>query len=196
MLDGPLHKRSSRDPRPLVPQPVLAMRTRPHLAMITIGLVFAIIGAVCVVLASTTMLRLTDTSPILPAVGNLGAVMNALVAIMQWRLWRLALKEWEGIKDVGIGAWLNISATGVWLAVVGAMAVPISSWVMLDVSARSETSWWLAMFGTIFVIIGAALAGVHRFHPAGPRGVPPRIRRNHDLHVQRRNREVTVRESP
>ena len=195
LLDGPLYKRSPLDPRPLVPQPVIAMRARTHLTMISTGLVFAIIGAICVVLSSVTMLRLTDTSPILPAVGNLGAVLNALVALMQWRLWRLALKEWEGTKDVDIHAWLGVSANGTWLAVAGALAVPASSWVMLDVSARSETSWWLAMVGTICVIMGTALAGVHKFHPGGPRGVPAHIRRNHDQRAARRG-VPTVRESP
>lgn len=194
LLDGPLYRRSPQDPRPLVPQPVIAMRARSHLRMITSGLVFAIVGAICVVLSSVTMLRLTDTSPILPAVGNLGAVGNALVALMQWRLWRLALKEWEGLKDVDLHAWLGVSASGTWLAVAGALAVPASSWVMLDVSARSETSWWLALIGTICVIVGTALAGVHRFHPGGPSGVPAHIRRNHDQHAARRG-VPTVRDS-
>ena len=192
VLDGPLYTRSPTDPRPLVPQPVIAMRARTHLAMISGGLVLAIIGAICVVLSSVTMLRLTDTSPILPALGNFAAVLNALVALMQWRLWRLALKEWEGIKDVDIHAWLGVSASGTWLAVIGAAAVSVSSWMMLEVTARSETSWWLAMVGSICVILGAATAGVHRFRPEGPRGVPAHIRRNQEQHAARRSVVTTT----
>ncbi|MGA4668835.1 hypothetical protein ACPCG0_03395 [Propionibacteriaceae bacterium Y1923] len=182
-LDGPLYQRSPHDPRPLVAQPVIAMRARGHLSMITVGLLFAIVGALCTVGSSVTMLRLTDTSPILPAVGNLAAVLNALVAFLQWQLWRMGLKEWAGIKDAGLHEWINITKTGVWISVIGAVVVPICAWVMLEDSSRSESSWWLALVGAICVILGTALAGVHRFRPEGPRGVPPRIRRNHQRHA-------------
>ena len=180
--DSPLVRRQPGDDRPLVPQPVLAMRTRPHLNMITTGLVFALLGAASIVASSGTRLRLTEQNPILPAVGNVGAVLGALVAFVQWRLWTLALREWEGVKDVGLSGWLNVSATGVWVSVISTGAVAVSSWSTLADTTRSETSWWLALVGTVFVILGCALAGSHRFLPDGPSGVPTHIRRNRAQH--------------
>ena len=191
---GPMDTAAHPAPAPpLVAQPVIAMRARSHLRMLTAGLVFALLGAVSTVGASVTMLRLHDSNPILPAVGNAGSVVTALIACIQFRLWQLALREWEGRSRSNVHAWLNVSATGSWLSVLGAAATAWSSWAIVDSSVRSETSWWLALFGAVFVILGATLAGVHRLHPQGPRGVPDYIRRNHDRHPVEVQRQLDRR---
>lgn len=175
---GPLHLRHPGDSRPLVAQPVIAMRARRHLAMISIGLVCAVTGALCVVWSSMSLLRLTDASRLWPGAANAIAVICALIALLQWRLWALALKEWEGVKDVGLGTWVNVSASGVWLSVIGALLMPVAMEQVVRESTSAEPAWWLALAGGSLVILGVALAGSHRLHPRGPRGVPPLIRRN------------------
>ena len=175
---GPLHLRRPGDSRPLVAQPVIAMRARRHLAMISIGLVCAVAGALCVVWSSMSLLRLTDASRLWPGAANAIAVICALIAFLQWRLWALALKEWEGVKDVGLGNWVNVSASGVWLSVIGALVMPVAMEQVVRESTSAEPAWWLALVGGSLVILGVALAGSHRLHPRGPRGVPPLIRRN------------------
>lgn len=176
--EGPLFHRPKHDRRPLVAQPAIAMRARKHVATITVGFVCAVLGAAGVVLASATLLRLTDSSRLWPAVANAAAVICALIALMQWRLWKLALREWEGIKDVGLGNWMNVSASGVWICVLGALITPVAVQHVVSESTSAEPAWWLAIVGGCLVILGVALAGVHRLHPQGPRGVPPLIRRN------------------
>ena len=183
--EGPLYRRPDHDQRPLVAQPAVAMRARRHLSMITLGLVFALVGVVGIVGSSVAILRLTDAGRLWPAAGNAAAVVAALVALRQWRLWTLALREWEGIQDVGLGNWMNVSAAGVWLSLGAAIIAPIAAhYVVLD-STPSDTSWWLAIVGACGVILGMAFAGVHSLHPRGPRGVPPHIRRNHHREDER-----------
>lgn len=126
-----------------------------------------------------SLLRLTDDRDLWPAVGNAAAVVNLLVAAMQWRLWRLALREWEGERDVDLSGWVGVSAAGVWLSVIGALAAALAALRVVNGSATADPAWWLALVGASAVILGTALAGVHRLHPWGPRGVPPHIRRNH-----------------
>lgn len=182
---GPLHHRDPGSPLPLVPQPVIAMRARRHLRMITWGLGLAVVGAVATVIASLSMLRLTDTGRLWPAAGNAAAVAAAIAALVQWRLWRLGLREWEGRQDVGLAAWLNVSAACVWLALACAVVTPVAADRVVADSTSAEPAWWMSLLGTACVILGAALAGIHRFRPEGPRGVPPLIRRNHG--VERRH---------
>lgn len=177
--DGPLYRREPGSATPLVAQPVIAMRTRPHLRMITWGLAFALVGALATVIASTSMLRLTDTGRLWPAAGNAAAVAAAIAALVQWRMWRLGLREWEGRRDVGLANWMTVSRGCVWLACACAVLTPLAADRVIADSTIDEPAWWLAMGGTACVILGVALAGAHRFRPEGPRGVPPRIRRNH-----------------
>lgn len=183
--NGPLHRRSATDPRPLLPQPAVVLRARPHYQRITIGLFCALGGALALVIASASMMRLSDGSPLWPAVGNAAAALNVLIAFMQWRLWRLGLKEWEGKRDVALQPWLASSRVGVWLSVLGAVLVAFVADKIAQDSARTEVSWWLALGGTVLVVAGTVLAGMQSFNAEGPYGVPRRIRRNQRIHRDR-----------
>lgn len=160
-------------------QPVVAERAGALLQMIGLGLVSSAMGLACLLGASLTLLRFTDTSRLWPAVANLCAVLVLATGVLQWWVWRQACQEWRGTKDVALAGWLAPSRAGAWLAGFAGLVGSLAALRVFHQTASGEMAHWLSLVGALLLVLGVALAGLHSLNPAGPPGVlPDRMRRN------------------
>ncbi|MEL4503754.1 hypothetical protein AAEX63_02475 [Luteococcus sp. H138] len=159
-------------------QPAVAARARGLMALLRLGLLSSLVGLACALMASRTLLRFEQTSRLWPMVGNLASVLLLLVCAGQWYVWRQALQEWTGTKDVSLIHLIAPSAFGRWVALLCGIAGPVACLQMIRQTAPSEAAHRWAAAGGIAMILAMAFGGIHRFNPAGPRGVLPQRLRN------------------
>lgn len=182
--DAPRDSSAPRVPRvavacPVVAQPAVARRADRLLRLIGVGVVASVASAACMVLASSTMLRLTSRAEIWALVGNMSAVLLALTSIMQFYLWWRARQEWRGVRDVAVGHWMLPSRLGHWVSYLLVVLIPLAAYQITRRASPEDASWWLALVGAVLGVCGVFFAARMEFDPAGPPGtVPARIRRN------------------
>ncbi|MGO4957883.1 hypothetical protein ACTQ49_11565 [Luteococcus sp. Sow4_B9] len=167
-------EREPAQPLPAVaPQPAVARRTAPLLVQLGLACVVALAGLACNTMTSRTLLRLADTARLWPMLANLASVLLLLVCLGQFLVWRQAQQEWTGRKDVSLIHLLTPSALGRWVALACGLAGPYAAVRIMQASSTQEASWGWALAGGICTVLATAFGGIHRFDPAGPRGVVP-----------------------
>ncbi|WP_420174206.1 hypothetical protein [Luteococcus sp. OSA5] len=154
-------------------QPAVARRTARLLTQLRLACGVAVVGLVCNMMASRTLLRLDDTSRLWPTLANLASVLVLLVCAGQLYVWRQAQLEWTGVKDVSLMHLITPSALARWVAGVCGLMGPFAALQMIEQTSYQEAAHWWGLAGAMCTILATAFGGIHRFDPAGPPGVVP-----------------------
>lgn len=161
-------------------QPAVAARMAPHLRMIRVGAVCALVAVVFAVLAVVRFPAFDNESTGLGwAVAALvGSVAVLAGCVIQVATWQRAIASWRGQRIQDLHGEARLS----WVAhVLSYPAVVVVLFGSMAGSARagwSATAAVLLALALLFVLAAEVLAGVQYLRPSGPPGtIPAHMRR-------------------
>lgn len=159
--------------RRVVPQADYARRARWVIKFAVVGVLFAVVGGVSTVASSWALTHGRLATTLWPASGNLASMLVVVASLVQLGTWVAAEREWSGRKEFNFQFWLPVSSAARLASIVSALWVTVAALDQVSTTDLTEESWWLAVAGAACSVVGAALAGVQRFH-AHPVPLPQR----------------------